>query len=601
MKKWKLKNITGWVGLGFILLFVLLSVKLVLVMLHDAGTIKARAASQLTNESIIPAKRGNITDRNGNLLASSAASFQVDADLVSMRRAALKRTDLDEITKADETKIQQYVNQWAGQISDFIELDKEAVYRILTAKNSDGNYLAFGVLGRKEEISKLEPFKLFRKENSLNWLIFSDDSKRYYPNNNMLAQTLGILNGDDSGRFGIEAYYEDVLSGIDGLKISEVDKLAEDILLTEPIVTQPVDGNELVTTIDEKIQSIAEAAARGGLEKSKAKGVHIIVTNPKNGEILALVNSPDFDLNEPYVSNDGEKLLDAWKNKSIADVYEPGSTFKIVTMAAALSEGLVDEQDVFNCPGYTIVDGIRINCAKREGHGKQNYFDIFANSCNPGFIELGLRVGADNMEKWARKFGLGEELGIDLYGEAPGIVDFTSEKTDYALANKSIGQANLTTSLQLVNDLNTVINKGKRTTPHLMKEIRKKNNQGGFTTVSTYVETQSEDILDDQVADLMLDMLENSVNKGGGQLAKIPGLAVIGKTGTAQKVNPANGKYEFYVSSFVGAAPKEDPKISIFVAVDEPTQGSTYGSYVAAPIAKEIIEQSISYLNSPQN
>ena len=224
MKKWKLKNITGWVGLGFILLFVLLSVKLVLVMLHDAGTIKARAASQLTNESIIPAKRGNITDRNGNLLASSAASFQVDADLVSMRRAALKRTDLDEITKADETKIQQYVNQWAGQISDFIELDKEAVYRILTAKNSDGNYLAFGVLGRKEEISKLEPFKLFRKENSLNWLIFSDDSKRYYPNNNMLAQTLGILNGDDSGRFGIEAYYEDVLSGIDGLKISEVDK-----------------------------------------------------------------------------------------------------------------------------------------------------------------------------------------------------------------------------------------------------------------------------------------------------------------------------------------------------------------------------------------
>lgn len=599
MFKLKFKNPTTKVGIFFAICFLTLSVKLVLVMLHDAGTIKAQAASQLTNESILPAKRGNITDRNGNLLASSAASFQVDADLTSMRRTALKRSNIETLTKEDETKILQYANEWAGKISEFIDLDKEAVYRILTAKNSDGNFIAFGVLGRKEEISKLEPFKQFRKTNSLNWLIFSDDSKRYYPNDHMLAQTLGILNSNDRGRFGIEAYYEDQLAGIDGLKISEIDKLAEDILLTEPIITQPVDGNDLALTIDEKIQSIAEEAARSGLEKSQAKGVHIIVTDPATGEILALVNSPDFDLNEPYVTDDGEKLLDAWKNKVISDTYEPGSTFKIVTMAAALSEGVVDDKDVFDCPGYAIVDGIRINCANTAGHGRQNYFDIFANSCNPGFIELGLRVGAEKMEKYARSFGLGGKLGIDLFGEASGLLDFESEKTDYALANKSIGQASLTTSLQLLNDLNTVINKGKKTTPHLLKEIRKENSQGGYTTVEAYKETQTDDILDDDVAELLLDMLENSVNKGGGQLAKIPGLAVIGKTGTAQKINPKTGKYEFYVSSFVGAAPKDAPKISIFVAVDEPTKGSTYGSYVAAPIAKQIIEQSISYLNAP--
>lgn len=601
MKKRKVKKMAPRVGIGFALLFLLLSIKLGLVMLHDAGTIKERASAQLTNESILAAKRGNITDANGNLLASSAASFQVDADLISMRRAALKRTNIDEITKDDEIKIQQYVNDWAGQIAGFIDLDKEAIYKILTAKNSDGNYLAFGVLGRKEEISRLEPFKLFRKDKGLNWLIFSDDSKRYYPNNNMLAQTLGILNSDGKGRFGLEAYYEDYLAGIDGLKISEVDKLAEDILLTEPIITQPVDGADLVLTIDEKIQSIAEEAARAGLEKSQAKGVHIIVTDPATGAILALVNSPDFNLNEPYVSNDGEKLLEAWKNKAISDVYEPGSTFKIVTMAAALSEGVVDDHDIFNCPGYKIVDGIRINCANTAGHGKQNYYDIIANSCNPAFIELGLRVGAENMEKWTKAFGLGGKLGIDLFGESSGLMDFKTGITDYALANKSIGQASLTTSLQLINDLNTVLNKGKKTTPHLMKEIRKKDSQGGYSVVKSFVETETEDILDDAVADRLIDMLENSVNNGGGKLAKIPGLAVIGKTGTAQKINPKTGKYESFVSSFVGAAPKDAPKISIFVAVDEPTKGSTFGSYVAAPIAKAIIEQSISYLNSPQN
>ncbi len=312
------------------------------------------------------------------------------------------------------------------------------------------------------------------------------------------------------------------------------------------------------------------------------------------------MNSPDFNLNEPYVYSDGTKLLDAWKNKVVQDAYEPGSTFKIITMAAALSEGLVSDQDVFDCPGYILVDGIRINCAKRDGHGRQNYFDIFANSCNTGFIELGLRLGPEKLEEYARKFGLGSKLGIDLYGEASGLLDFTTEKTNYALANKSIGQASLTTSLQLINDINTVINKGRKTTPHLMKEIRKDDGKGGYSVVKTYAEPQTEKILSDKVAQTLMDMLENSVNKGGSQWAKIPGLAVIGKTGTAQKINPETGKYQHTIASFVGAAPKDNPKISIFVAVDEPVIGSTYGSYVAAPIAKEIIEQSISYLNSPQ-
>lgn len=598
----KLKKIKplAWAGIGFGLVFLLLAVKLMVVMLHDAGEIRALASSQLRNESVLKARRGDITDRNGNLLASSIASFQLDADLVSMRRAALGRTDITQLSKEDEATVLQYANQWASQLSQFVDRDRESIFQILTAKSAEGQFLSFGVLGREQSIANLEPFRQFRRENGLYWLVIADDTSRYYPNGSMLAHSLGILDGEKAGRFGVEAYYNDLLSGIDGLKISEVDKQSQDILLTEPVITQPVDGRRLVLTIDEKIQSIAEEAARQGMEDSKAKAVHVVVGDPRTGEILALVTAPDFDLNDPYVSRDGDELLKRWRNRAISDVYEPGSTFKIVTMAAALSEGVVDEHDRFHCPGWIEVDGIRIHCAEKKSHGEQDYYDIIANSCNVGFIEIGLRVGREKMEVWTEKFGLGSTLGVDLPGEANGITDFKSLDTDYDLANKVIGQATLTSSLQLMNDMNIIASGGVRTTPHILKEVQAPKG-GSYETVSVYEETDGEQVLDSEIAETLKEMLFFTVEEGGSRRARIEGLDVMGKTGTAQKINPETGKYEFYVSSFVGSAPVNDPKITVFVAVDEPTEGSTYGSQAAAPLARQIMEASIDYLNSPQN
>lgn len=585
----------------FSLMFGALAIKLSLVMLHDAGSIRTLAFAQLRNETVLPARRGDIVDRNGSLLASSVSAFTVEADLVAMRRAALGRKNVDTLTEADQAAVRAYAQDWSARLDEYLSKTQEGLYKILTATGSKGNFLSYGLLGSKEDLTNLEKFRQFRRDNELTWLRILDDTQRYYPNQDMLAQALGIVGQDNKGRFGLESVYEDDLAGIDGLKISEVDKLSEDILLTEPIVTLPVDGHTLVTTIDEKIQQIAEEAAQEGLTANQAKGVHIIVMAPRTGEILAMVTSPGFDLNQPYAVSEGQTVQETWKNRAISDAYEPGSTFKIVTMAAALSEGVVDEDDVFHCPGYTIVNGIRINCHNKEGHGDQNYFDILANSCNPGFIELGRRLGVERLGEWAEKFGLGTRLGVDLTGEAAGKMDFKAGTSDYALANKSMGQATMTTSLQLLNDLNTVVNKGKRTTPHLMKEIRTIKGDGTTEVVRTYEEQRTEDILEDSAAETLLAMLENSVANGGSRAARIDGLRVLGKTGTAQKVNPATGKYEFYVSSFVGAAPAEDPKISVFVAVDEPGTDRTFGSQVAAPLAKRIIQESISYLNGPGN
>ena len=601
MKSFNQKKIEPWVGILFMIIFVILAGKLIFAMTLDAGEVKSKAFAQLRRESILPARRGDILDRNGNLLATSISSFQVEADLVTMRRIALKKEEVTNLTTEEEEKVLQYAKQWSVELDRYLAADADDIYKNITAKNSEGKFLSYALLGRKEDVGYLEALKNFRKTSGLNWLILTDDTKRYYPNQTMFAQSLGILDTENKGRFGLEAYYEDYLAGIDGLKISEVDRFSQDILLTEPVITQPVDGQILVTTIDEKIQQIAEEAALEGLEKNEAKNVHIIVTDPKSGEILAMVTSPGFDLNEPYSIEDGQELLEVWKNNTITDAYEPGSTFKIVTMAAALSEGLVDEDDIFHCPGYVIVDGVRINCHKKEGHGDQNYFDIISNSCNPGFIELGLRLGPERLGEWAKKFGLGSTLGLDLGGEGAGIMDFKAGTSDYSLANKSIGQATLVTSLQLINDLNTVLNEGKRTTPHLMKEIRKVGPDGSFQVTETWQETEKEQILTPEVSQTLIEMLEHTVSSGGSRVARIEGLRVLGKTGTAQKINPDTGKYEFYVSSFVGAAPADDPKISVFVAVDEPGTDRTLGSQVAAPLAKKIMEASIEYLKSPQN
>lgn len=586
------KKLSAWPGLAFSILFLALAIKLALVMFKDAGWIRQQASAQLMREQVLPAKRGDITDRQGNLLAASAAAFQVDADLKTMRKyAGVGEGKLD---PAEETKLRAYVDQWAPQIAQRLGLDVNEVKGDLLAKNDQGEFAATAVLGRQLDISLLEDFRAFREKNEIFWLVTGDDTKRYYPNNTMLAQVLGITAGNGRGRFGLEAAYDDDLSGVDGLKISEVDKGYNDTPLMEPIITQPVDGNRLVTTIDEKIQQLAEEVALEGMEKDQPKNIHIVVANPKNGEILAMVNSPSFDLNEPFFTKDADALQQGWRNRVIGDAYEPGSTYKIITMAAALSEGVIKEGEHFSCPGYALVDGVKIHCSNREGHGDQTLEQIMGNSCNTAFIELGQRLGPAKLEAWSRKFGLGSRLGIDLPGEAAGSLDFKSQPTKFDLAVKSMGQATMTTSLQLLNDLNTVLNKGRRTTPHLMRSIEILG-EGGKVQRKDYQEKEQTDVLDDEVAQRLMDLLEYTVQEGGSKRAQIEGVRVLGKTGTAQKINPATGQYEAHIASFVGAAPAGDPKVSVYVAVDEPAE-RIYGSSVAAPLAKKILEKAVEYL-----
>ncbi|PKK38698.1 Cell division protein FtsI [Clostridiaceae bacterium JG1575] len=578
------------------LIFLILSLYLSHVMIVKAKTNRVLAEDQLRHTVTLPPRRGNILDRNGNLLAANIASFQIDMDARAMQKQALKREQVGTLTPKDEEVLGAYVAKTAKELSSLLSLDETVLREKLLAKDRKGNYLPYVEIGTKQDIEHLNPLKEYLKKEKISWMVLAENTRRYYPNQNMLAQTLGILDAQDVGRFGLEKEYNEALRGVPGLRISQINQWKEDLGFQKPILTPPVDGADLVTTIDERIQIIARDAALKAMKEHKAKGVHILVSNPLNGEILAMVTTPDFDLNRPYVSEDTKDLLDRWRNKAVVDLYEPGSTFKIVTMAAALSEGVVSDKDVFTCHGHTEVDGIAIHCPKPEGHGDQNYFQIFGNSCNVGFIELGKRLGRDKLEKWTKKFGLGSALGIDLPQEGTGSMDFKSDPTAYDLANKSFGQATLTTSLQLLNDINIVMNKGKRTTPHLMKELRRTDAQGKISVVSTYKEKETEDVLDDKVADTLIAMMEETVAHSMGHRAQVQGVRVVGKTGTAQKINPKTGKYENIVATFVGAAPADQPKLSVFVAIDEPESTETSGGMIAAPVVQEIISQSLCFL-----
>lgn len=590
-----------WLASVFGFLFLVLGIYLTKVMMFDSVILRNKAQNQLVSEVVLPAKRGDIVDKGGNLLATSAAAYRVDADLMLLRRTALDREDIDQLSQEDIVKIEAYAQKYAPMIAPFLNLTPEEVFKELTRKTESGKYLALSVLGKKLEVVTLNDIKKVKSENKLRWLLINDDTKRYYPNNSLLSHSLGIVSGDDKGLFGLELEYDNYLRGVPGLKVSEVDRLDDVIPLSEPVVTNPVDGPKFTLTIDEKIQAIVEAEALKVKNDKRAEGVTILVTRPKTGEILAMVNTPEFDLNAPFVTDDGTKLQEIWRNKAVSDSFEPGSTFKMITMVAAISEGLVNEKDVFYCPGYVMVDGERINCAVHEGHGYQDYYQIMQNSCNPGFVELGLRLGQDKLIEYAKKLGFGTPTGVDLPGEARGILMDPKNANKVDLAAMSIGQTNSVTALQMINALNTILNKGRQTTPHLLKEISKVKPNGETESILKYEEKKSDVVLDAGACEKVISIMEETVNKGGSVRAKVDGVRVLGKTGTAQKLNPETGKYEFWVSSFIGAAPVEDPQVSLFIAVDTPTEGTELAGIVAAPIAKTIFEEVLNYINTSGN
>lgn len=427
-----------------------------------------------------------------------------------------------------------------------------------------------------------------------------EDYKRDYPYNELASKVLGFTGGDNQGIVGLEVLYEDVLKGIDGKILTTTDARGVELSDLGESRVEPVEGYDLHISLDKNIQMYAQQAALKVMEEKEAQGVSILLMNPQNGEIYANVNVPEYDLNDPFTLNtetDTSQMTDQefqdacnqmWRNPTINDTYEPGSTFKIITMAAGLSQGVVDLDDQFNCPGYKIVEDRRIHCHKRTGHGAENFVQGAMNSCNPVFIEVGLRLGAETYYDYFQKFGLMEKTGIDLPGEAGTIMHKKEDIGQVELATISFGQSFQITPIQLATTVSSIVNGGKRVTPHF--GVRVADEQGNLIEELEY-RTQ-EGIVSSKVSEEVRYILEKVVSEGSGKNAAIEGRTIGGKTATSQTLPRSENRY---ISSFLGFTPAEDPQILGIVVIYDP-QGVYYGGTIAAPVLKDIYANILPYM-----
>ena len=549
----------------------------------------SRAEEQWTSEVSIDARRGRILDRNGVELAVSANVYRIDFDLNSVRQY-LKNNSL---TNADI----------AGKIADAVAMEESKVMEKLETKLASGANAGSATLIRRIEKEAAD------KVNNLNidGVIVSPDTKRYYPKGEFLAHVLGSTNVDGQGLTGVELQYNEHLSGVPGVRISEIERNEENLSYTISNFTEPIDGKDVTLTIDSKIQAIAEKVAEKGLVDNQAKRVSIMVMNPNNGEILAMVNKPDFDPNNPFDGfedfsgeTDGEKLQKMWRNSLVNDTFEPGSIFKVVTMVTALEEGIASESDTFECGGSLQVGSHTIKCWKTSGHGSQILPQILQNSCNVGFMKLGEKIGKETLNEYIKKLGFGKTTGIDLPGEASGIVKKTENITESDLATISFGQTNTVTAIQYMQAFNALANGGSLIQPHIMKEVSHYNSDDTQVIDETYEPVIFKDVLSDKSTATLRDYLERTVNEGGSNKSYIEGYHIGGKTGTAQKVNSVTGGYESgkYISSMAAMAPVDSPEITAFVSIDEPSNGAYYAGVVTAPLMKILLTDIFNYMDS---
>ena len=486
--------------------------------------------------------------------------------------------------------------------------DPESVIRILsgelgvpedTVRKKVEKYSAREII--KTNVDKKEGDKI--RAQGLAGVKVDEDYKRYYPYDSLASRVLGFTGGDNQGIIGLEVQYEKYLKGQDGkiLTLSnaagvEIENAAEDRI-------EPVAGNDLVVTLDVNIQKYAEQAAYQVMEKKQANSVSVVVMNPKNGEILAMVNVPEFNLNEPFtlipgIAADGDGktsqdlLNQMWRNKCINDTYEPGSTFKIVTAAAGLEAGVVKLTDNFSCPGFRVVEDRKIRCHKVGGHGGETFLQGMMNSCNPVLIDVGQRLGVDNYYKYFAQFGLLGKTGIDLPGEAATIMHKKENMGLVELATVSFGQSFQITPLQLITTASSVINGGNRVTPHLA--VKSVSPQTG--SVHKFEFPLGDRILSEETSSTMRYILEQVVSEGSGKNAKIEGYRIGGKTATSEKLPRSLKKY---ISSFVGFAPADDPQVIALITIDEP-EGIYYGGTIAAPVVGSIFENILPYLGIPK-
>lgn len=447
------------------------------------------------------------------------------------------------------------------------------------------------------------------REYDLDGVMVDEDYKRYYPFETLASKVIGFTGSDNQGIIGLEVAYEKYLKGIDGTILTlttaygvEIENAAEDR-------REPQAGNNLHISLDVNIQKYAEQAAQKVLEAKNANNVKIIVMNPQNGELYGMVNIPEFNLNEPYVLTENmlkgidsasltseqkqELLNNMWRNASISDTYEPGSTFKIVTATAAVEEGKVSLSDRFFCPGFKIVEDRKIRCHKVGGHGSETFVEGIKNSCNPVFMELGARLGIDGMYKYFDKLGLFYKTGIDLPGEARSIMHKADKVGAVELATISFGQSFQITPLQLLVATSAVINGGTIVTPHFGVRVE----SGTGRVIKTLDYKTNEGAISKETSDIMSELLEAVVSDGTGKRAYLPGFRIGGKTATSEKLPRSSKKY---ISSFIGFAPADDPKVIAIVLIDEPV-GIYYGGTIAAPVISELFDNVLPYLGVEPN
>lgn len=425
-----------------------------------------------------------------------------------------------------------------------------------------------------------------------------EDFKRSYPFDELASKVLGFTGGDNQGIIGLEVMYEDVLKGINGKILTTTDARGIELSELGESRIEPISGYDLHLSLDKNIQMYAQQAAEKVMEQKQADAVSILLLNPQNGEIYANANVPEFNLNEPFQLNvdttgmTEKEKQDAcnqmWRNLTINDTYEPGSTFKIITMAAGLSQGVVHPDDQFSCPGFKVVEDRRIHCHKRTGHGAENFVQGAMNSCNPVFIEVGLRLGVDNYYRYFQQFGLMKKTGIDLPGEAATIMHKKENVGEVELATISFGQSFQITPIQLATTVSSIINGGRRITPHFGVKVT--DSEGNFVKELKYKEEPG--IISKEVSKEVCQILEKVVAEGSGKNAAIEGRSIGGKTATSQTLPRSAHRY---ISSFLGFTPSENPQVLGICVIHNP-QGIYYGGTIAAPVIKEVFENILPYM-----
>ena len=547
------------------LLTLLLTGRLSYLMLAKADYYGKKAKQVQQRERAIKAERGKIYDRNGVEIAGNKP-----VSTISVIH--------NQIT--DEEKV-------VCVLSDLLELDEKKV-RERVEKQTSREKIKTNV---EKEISDQI------REMNLDWVMVDEDYKRYYPYNELASKVIGFAGGDNQGILGLEVKYDENLSGQDGSILTttnargiEIDGATEDRI-------EPVAGDDLYCSLDVNLQKFAQQAAEKVMEAKNAKNVRVIMMNPQNGEIYAMVNAPEFDLNNPFEldlkkevseKKKQELLNQMWRNACVSDTYEPGSTFKVITATSALEANVVKLTDTFSCPGYKVVEDRKIRCHKTAGHGAETFVQGVQNSCNPVFMEVGARLGVDGMFEYLKKLRVLEKTGVDVPGEAATIMHQKENVGAVELATMTFGQSFQLTPLRLLTTVSAVINGGRLITPHFGVKLESADK----TVVKKLSYKEEENVVSKETSENMKKILASVVSEGSGSKAAVSGYEVGAKTGTSEKLPRSSNKY---IASTLGFAPADNPIVLAIVLIDEP-EGIYYGGQIAAPVISELLDDALPYL-----